>query len=105
MADLFNDAPPTFETVLKLFKTNKKLIYVKGKVPKQLAGQYHGLFLQLLANGIFELAVDEKDAKNIGTDKLLGKKIVVKLGRRVNANGIMGLALMQDSAWAGISYY
>ena len=59
-----------------------------------MAGQYHGLFLQLLANGIFELTVDEKDAKNIGTNKLLGKKIVVKLGRRVNANGIMGVALM-----------
>ena len=105
MADLFNDSPPTFEHVLKFFKTNKTKIYVKGKVPKRLAGQYHGLFLQLLANGIFELVVEEKETKNIGTDKLLGKHVVVKLGRRINANGISGLAIMQDCAWAGISYY
>ena len=98
MANLFNDTlPHTFDSVLKFFKTNKKLIYIKGKVPNKLAGQYHGLFLQLLTNGIFELAVDEKEAKNIGTNKLLGKHVVVKLGRRVNTNDIRGLALMQDS--------
>ena len=90
--------------MLKFLKEKRKQIYVKGKVPKWLAGPYHGVFLQLLANGILELAVDEKEKKNIGTNKLLGKHIVVKLGMKVNEDGDEVLSILEDSACEGISF-
>mmetsp|Transcript_11434 Transcript_11434/g.25104 ORF Transcript_11434/g.25104 Transcript_11434/m.25104 type:complete len:717 (-) Transcript_11434:43-2193(-) len=104
LGQLFNGKSPSFEFVLNFIKENKKTIYVQGSVPKKLAGQFHGLFLQLLANGILELSVDEKESKNIGSDKLLAKNIIVKLGQMTTEDGTMGLAILQSRAWAGISF-
>ena len=98
------EQPPTFNTVLKFLKEKRKQIYVKGKVPKRLTGPYHGLFLQLLANGILDLTVDEKEKKNIGTAKLLGKHIVVKLGMKRNDGRDDVLSILEDSSWEGIIF-
>ena len=60
-------------------KEHEKSIYVVGSVPSKSAETFHGLFLQLLAKGILELSVETNEVKNIGSDKLLAKHIVVKL--------------------------
>ena len=64
-------------------------------MPKKLAGQFHGLVLQLLGAGILELAVASTVSKNIGSDKLLSKHIVMKLGMRAMQTGVDGLAILQ----------
>ena len=78
---------------------------MKGAVPKKLAGQFHGLVLQLLGAGILELAVASTESKNIGLDKLLSKHIVMKLGMRATQTGVDGLAILQPEAWDGITYH
>eukprot|EP00580_Thalassiosira_gravida_P005591 CAMPEP_0201654552 /NCGR_PEP_ID=MMETSP0493-20130528/45557_1 /ASSEMBLY_ACC=CAM_ASM_000838 /TAXON_ID=420259 /ORGANISM="Thalassiosira gravida, Strain GMp14c1" /LENGTH=392 /DNA_ID=CAMNT_0048131113 /DNA_START=666 /DNA_END=1844 /DNA_ORIENTATION=- len=102
-SDLFNGKSPTFGEVLKFVKANKRKIYVTGFVPKTLAGQFHGLFLQLLAAGILELDVETAQTKNVGLDKLLSKHIVVKLGSQNTEEGVSGLAILQPAAWVGIT--
>ena len=73
-----------------------------GCVPKKLAGRFHVLVLKLLAAGIIELDVAEGKAKNIGTDKLLSKHIIVRLGKRRMESGLIGLAILQPETWADI---
>ena len=91
--------------MLQFVKANKRKIYATGFSPKTLAGQFHGLFLQLLAAGILELDVETAQAKNVGSDKLLSKHIVVKLGSRETEEGVSGLAILQPAAWVGITTY
>ena len=69
-----------------------------GCVPKKLVCQFHGLVLKLLATDILELGVSEGEAKNIGTDKLLSKHIIVRLGKRWMEAGLIGLAILQPKA-------
>ena len=104
LGQLFNGKSPSFDSVLKFLKENKNIIYATGDVPKREAAPFHGLFLQLLANGIIELVVDENELKNIGSDKLLSKHVAVKLGQMEIGGGVKGLAILQTSAWAGIKY-
>ena len=102
LSELFNGKSPSFEFVLNFIK-NKKIVYIKGSVPEKLVGQFHGLFLQLLANWILELSVEKKESKNIGSDMLLAKHIVVELKQMTSKDGIKGIAILQSRAWAGIS--
>ena len=67
---------------MKFLKDNKRTIYAESSIPGSVAGPFHGLFLQLLANGIIELTIDKNESKNIGSDKILSKHIVVELGQR-----------------------
>ena len=60
------------------------------------------MVLKLLAAGILELGVTKGEAKNIGTDKLLSKHIIVRLGKRRMESGLIGLAILQPEAWADI---
>ena len=85
-------------------KEHKKGIYLKGLVPGKSAAPFHGFFLQLLAKGIPELSVETNEAKNIGSDKLLVKYIVVKIGQVDIGHGICGLAIPSNAAWAGIHF-
>ena len=102
LEQLLNGNSPSFESILNILEENKNTIYAEDSVLKKEAGLLNGLFLQLLANMIIKLSIDEDQFKNIGSNKLLSNHHLVKLGQTDIGGGITGLAILQTSTWAGI---
>jgi hypothetical protein len=82
--------------LMKVVKTKKNEIY--RNVPHRLMGPIHALCLQLVATGILELGISDKNKNLIGKTDLTPKSIIVKLGI---VNGEPSVLL--DNYWEGLS--
>jgi len=74
------DTKVTPESFMKILKTNRTTIYHSDHVPKGLAGPFHALAIQLLANGIIGLKVH--DVTKVGTNKLTAEHVAITLLNR-----------------------
>ena len=50
------------------------------------------------------MSVETNEAKNIESDKILAKHIVVELGKVDIGDGVCGLAILSNAVWAGIAF-
>ena len=92
---------PTCAQFMKAMKGNKQLLFHADDVPKGTKmGQIHALALQLLANGIIGLVVE--DQTKIGTDKLNQDHTGVTLLNAKNGH-VMLPAYFVDSCWKGMN--
>ncbi|KAL7529642.1 hypothetical protein ACHAWF_003062 [Thalassiosira exigua] len=82
----FNGSSPTHKDFPKFIKGVKNDIYEPGEAPDEVVGPIHALCLQMVANGIVDLAISDAGRFHIGTDKLDGNHVVVKLG--VSSDGM-----------------
>ena len=86
---------------MKAMKGNKQLLFHADDVPKGTKmGQIHALALQLLANGIIGLVVE--DQTKIGTDKLNQDHTGVTLLNAKNGD-VMLPAYFVGSCWKGMN--
>ena len=82
-------------------KKGGDIIYEPNAVPKGVVGPLHGLCMQLLANGLIELAVDNSHAKHSGNDSLLFKYVIVRPGKPCR-DGLPGYHDLER--WNGMNY-
>ena len=102
--ECFKGQPPSADKFIKTLKRFKDTIYEPNEVPKGVVGPVHGLCLQLLANGIIDLAVNESGKAHIGKETLTSAHIVVKAGT-VKKDGLPQiLSYLDDESWNGCRF-
>ena len=99
VSKLFNGKQPKYDEFVKFVKDVNVVVIMPGDVPNKVVLPIHALCLQLLANGIIELAVGDKGSSLIGSDKLEHKQIVLKLGTDAKDMPL----LFDDASWIGMT--
>jgi len=82
---------------MKLLKTNKTTIFHSDHVPKLRTGPFHALALQLMANGIIDLKI--QDVTKIGTDKLTAEHVTIILPNGKYDDGFELPAYMMNQSY------
>jgi len=91
------DTKVTTKIFMKLLKTNKTTIFHADHVPRVRTGQFHALALQLLANGIIDLKI--QDVTKIGTDKLTAEHVTIILPNGKDDDGLELPAYMMNQSY------
>ena len=105
LSGAFNGSTITPDGIISIVKSNKTTIFHDDDIPTSHVGPIHALCLQLLAKGIIKLAIADEYTKHIGSFGLMQKHVVVRLGEEIDNSGILGLVLLSDGVWNGLTYY
>ena len=102
--ECFKGQPPSADHFVKIIKGFKDTIYEPNEVPRGVVGPIHGLCLQLLANGIIDLDINESGKAHVGKETLSSAHIVLKAGT-VKKDGLPRiLAYLDDDSWKGCRF-